>query len=1353
MTEITVIETAPILSDIAALSYEELELVLRQIGDNYPGIESSHFDKLREIISWESKKKALTDKPKLVELILRYVIGFPHVVCVIRGYPEQTIYKPVVRTTAKKPPLPNSIVLTVDKNVFCITRDTSQTYVARKGTEIEVVGVIVAHTHYNITQLRGSSVETFYPLYTANIPSRDLISTGSFSIGRFTSALDTGVSPRASESSAETPSKETPSKETQQMMQRSYLNGHQNEYSVFMFDKTRDQTIGHLFNIVSAIPKYVWNGATEQYAQYNLENRTVAAAKLGRKITPIPLTPSAYLEIGKLAPLLKRIESLIKIKTALSFTDVVYSDLASVGLENAWFIAQHTGADSAKIAELFATYQTKRARAELIREIERKKLDDIYLISLYKLVVGEKLGKARYLQFASKIDPNITSAEAKKLLTTGEQKIVDLEIKRKNNYYNAVITNKCPHIKTLSQFRRARDDRVLKRVMGELEKFFQLSGPKGAVGNSKRNINPKSRVSATGAAAPRNQKKRGFAAHKSLDLPKEMIGCNNCGFDLLCPHVHELTQLRLERAGYRNIRGAMEKYIDKMPVQGSFFCSICGEVIVSREEFEESEVPRAAEFDESDEIRKLLYAEFRLINSYLTFSAVMNVPAFIKNGIEACYMFLFEIEKELLRIKSNTAVEIKNKLKLFTTILAFAYIVHVIESNDFSSVIQFKNMKPSKKITDYLTFAVRKAVDMRSVVMNEITGANSVFVKNKLVERYRVFRQGGAIPLALSDAESLVYVGLYTDPVYWYYNYVLSIDRRQYIGWNIPKVMGASLAELKDKPIYASVNTPKISKWHTSGFDTVSQWKGKSYGAEQTYQAGLEGNTARVWEMFHKYISQKMYQLQLYTSDGLNSAFEKLHAEGRKLIETENKLYSWKTASTMRPRLLLEAKQNKRFALSEMCLGRIYDEYGRRHKWDTFIDSKKHAHSNADLADAIQKELKIQIVDVQCSICKVLKSKTCDLDEKKIKHALSERTFIQNFFKFFENRCPAGGLHEYSESKCKKCSYDQIEFPASAVSYPLDKTAGAYLTKYKPKYESELKLIASTEEELTPQKKITRGIPHEKFVQKYQYNFNVLLDVSNKLSVDVNLLTALGDTFKKDYKEVKSGKYVPREPTTRWNHRVEIVDSYVKLLITDYNRLRHYHKIHRPSSAHKLMLEKSGISKFDYNKLSDMLPSIFDDYYTKLVSFKRAGKPAQTLNFVIESLCAMLMKIYRDKNPKTRKLREAYAKYMIDRVLTNERNITKHERFDWTVMTVRGDKLFSEDDRDSNTSKADDAVSMSGVDLDELDEEERAAITDTSTMFDTSAYDVEDSPYGGDGDDGDDGEDNGMFKAVGYGID
>jgi hypothetical protein len=177
------------------------------------------------------------------------------------------------------------------------------------------------------------------------------------------------------------------------------------------------------------------------------------------------------------------------------------------------------------------------------------------------------------------------------------------------------------------------------------------------------------------------------------------------------------------------------------------------------------------------------------------------------------------------------------------------------------------------------------------------------------------------------------------------------------------------------------------------------------------------------------------------------------------------------------------------------------------------------------------------------------------------------------------------------------------------------------------------------------------------------------------------------------------------------------------------------------------MIEKSAIGRFELNNLPTLLPDIFVPYTNKLRSIQVAGKPKHALEFAIETLCDTIMRIYKNADTKTKKLREEYITYILARITNNERVLTKHGRFSWDVFSKRGTKLYSEDSSDSNTRIDEDAANMGNIDLDEMNDEERAEFTDTSSLFDTSAYDMEDGVYG------DDDEDNGAFKSEGYGMD
>lgn len=1344
MTEITVIETESLLANVDTLSTEELELIFGQISENYPNIDKSYFDSLRDLVIEEATHTNASTKPSLEELILRSIPMHARVALVIRQIPQQRIYQPLVRTTTKKQDLPFSITIKTNTRVWCIDAGSGLGYVAAPNTPIEVVGVIVADTIRNITNNCVSSVWEFYPRETANINDKYLLSNGSYAIERFTPSLSPwfAARPQAIDCGSSPP---TPPRVLEWLTHNGANNPH---IHVCMFDKNRASTLDRLFDFIAINATYMRGKPALEYAAYTISSharKIIGRPRISKMEPPITISPTvSHIDLSKTKVLITRIEPILGIRVSDVFSDNLLSDLYSAGIARLWFAALQKGVDSDEVKSIISTYITHETRIGMLALTQKRKLNDIYEISEILVATEEKLGRPRYLELKRTIDPNLSSKDVRALLSKSEQKIVDLEIARKENYHKAITTNTCPHVGISRKWRRAVDDRIGKQLLKDLEAFFANSK---AV--AKANINPQSRVSASGG---RDNVGSSRIVKPSIDTTS-MITCNNCGYDIMCPHIHELKNLQYSRTNFKLIRASMEKYIDAIPLQGSFYCSICGEIIISKEEMESDEIPREERVDMGDKLYQMLNAEFRLVNSYLTFSAAVNVGAWIRSGVNACYVFMFEIEKAMLRIKSQSEEEIQNKLKLYSTITTFAWIVHFIESNDYNSYVAFKRMKPSNKITDYLTYAMKKIMDMRNVVISAVPGANTTFVKNKLLERYRDFKRIGPNVLQLSDIDANTFMILHHDPVYWWYNFIFSVAKQSQIAWEIPTIMGKSLEKLKDGELYGHVVIPtaEITKWKSGDSTTANKWvsnRDSVVGAASVFEKGVPANIAAAFELFRRSQSQKQWREYLYVGTSFNPAFNKYYAEGQALLEREAILYSFKKATTIRSRNLGATNPHLRFKLGAPLLGRKYDENGIPHKWDIFVGSNSAntpaVYSRAELATSIMRNAQVTVVDIKCSVCGVLKSETAKLSNTKIRTALDRIAHTRNFFKFFENRCPVGGIHEYeNDNQCGKCVWDRSTYPAFATSGLPSKSAVVFMDKYLSNYTTEVKSM-DTLEELPPPPRIPQI--DEKFASGFKPQFSILLDVSNKFKVNINVLTTLGDTLLRNWDDILAGKITTSTPTERWDWRIGVVDNYINLLNIDYNQLRHYANINSPSIEHRMMIEKSKISRFELNKLPEMLPNIFANHHNKLRSLRFSNKPKLALDFATETLCGMLIMIYRDNNTTTKKLREDYIEYFISLIVRNEKVLTEYKKFSWDVYTKRGDKIYSDDTTDSNTSIADINVDMANIDLDELNDEERAEITDTSSLFDTSAYDMEDSVY-------DDDEDDGMFNAVGYGLD
>jgi hypothetical protein len=147
-------------------------------------------------------------------------------------------------------------------------------------------------------------------------------------------------------------------------------------------------------------------------------------------------------------------------------------------------------------------------------------------------------------EIARKPSITVSAKNVLELLKQSERKPVELEFERRAKYLEAVLNNKCPHVKLYRQFRLAKTDEKSRQYYGELKKFF-----------------------------------------KNPTTDSGMITCNNCSFDIICPHMRDFTELEFQGKLYSEIKAKLTKYIDKSVTKDSYYCKICGEMISTLEAF------------------------------------------------------------------------------------------------------------------------------------------------------------------------------------------------------------------------------------------------------------------------------------------------------------------------------------------------------------------------------------------------------------------------------------------------------------------------------------------------------------------------------------------------------------------------------------------------------------------------------------------------------------------------------------------------------------------------------------------------------------------------------------------------
>src|SRR5581483_7208948 len=298
------------------------------------------------------------------------------------------------------------------------------------------------------------------------------------------------------------------------------------------------------------------------------------------------------------------------------------------------------------------------------------------------------------------------------------------------------------------------------------------------------------------------------------------------------------------------------------------------------------------------------------------------------------------------------------------------------------------------------------------------------------------------------------------------------------------------------------------------------------------------------------------------------------------------------------------------------------------------------------------------IVDQKCGTCGVKLSEVGKIVSGAVATALSLKFELSNFFKFYENRCPKGGFHEYSGDTCKKCGMVK------------GKTDAAKFAEYKTIYEKEREeMKAEVVEEVAAEdqtRKISPDVP--KKYESWSPDFNAFLSLATIASVPVNAISALGATEKVEYSDILNEKFVPPDPKSSVDTRIYVIAAMVKLLITEYNNLRYFYTLAKPMPELAKLIDESGLEKAQIAGLDSLLPSIYDGFSESLDYFRDTGTPKVVLEFCLQSLVDRCLAIYNLKQHATTKLRQSFVVYFVGKIIKEDELQSLPGQVNWNVF-------------------------------------------------------------------------------------
>ena len=917
------------------------------------------------------------------------------------------------------------------------------------------------------------------------------------------------------------------------------------------------------------------------------------------------------------------------------FTDVYHESLIAAiygrNLADVYNNSIVDGIDSSVVQNRLTTYRNRISRAKFLSKLKGEKDAREILNSTYRTIVESKLGKTRAaeIQKLAKNDPlTYQTSGILSFLKPNERKVIELEHQKQIDYVNAVIGNKCPHVELYRKLRKSIDVYSMKANLTALSKYY--SKPKEG----------------------------------------QMIKCNNCSFNILCPHYDEYITLITESD--RMIKVKLSKYVGtgESARNRDTFCRICGEVLTSIEALEglSEDVPEYMD----EELRNFIWSEVAISMKFFKFGPLIDVGKVISKVRDGIYTYIFNVEKQILRSKTTTADEVKARKRLFTAIYAYAYMVHLMMSNVRSGAITlhgFKIAEARKMIPELIKRGIELIMVSRVTTIREIPGISVDIIKNMMINAYKEISSEGVVEV---KEETVYDKQIDLDPVFNAAFGIMLMDMIQ-SGKNITAIMKKNLysslqesilsaKKTSDKTIFDSVL--KLLKWNTGAFDSLKMPVGT--GVASVYSSALGGYIAKSHNIIAEYIRGGLF----YRNESeYVSQYEELESAIADVRSKEKCLERYKALSYSRVFSKLTRPEHK-FRDQNMSIGRIFDEEGKPHVWSIFVyDGTEHKeYTAADIGKLVSsgKFFDQASTDKKCSVCGVLRSQVNDLNTEKIEESLHAISTLDNFFRFYETRCPKGDLHVYSDTiTCTKCG---ITVGSDANT----KGSMGIFRQYKSVYIKDRDTVTTPviiRETRTNAKSDANN--YEEEYKSFAPNFSVVTELADKLKVNQKLLLALGATEKIEYNDIISGKYIPPEVEEINAPRVYTLDAYIRTLYIEWNQLRIFYRYQKPNNELNKLIDASGVSRQDLQNIMATLPDIYDDYTRRLEYVKRHLKPRDIIGFCLQVFCEKVLSILSADGPGA-KLAALFAEYIVKKILRNDELVSKPGYFSWSV--IFGDK-------------------------------------------------------------------------------
>ncbi len=626
-----------------------------------------------------------------------------------------------------------------------------------------------------------------------------------------------------------------------------------------------------------------------------------------------------------------------------------------------------------------------------------------------------------------------------------------------------------------------------------------------------------------------------------ITLVKEttFLKCNVCGFDAICPHkIYMRTH---------DIKLTSKYFSDQsLQTQNDVYshCTICGEVLETLESNDEFRMFSRGkmilkEFQDSPVIGALKKELNFVIRNHIEFKNMINIVVYTNTVVSNLAEYLDVIYDDILKAKTMNDEQKSMKLHLYAAIYVYAFICKTLESSlirkDYGFIGLSVTGDSSNNIIEIVKFALGILLKNKETMISMF----DIDVKQEFSTAFKKF--SNKYSAKISEKETKIQ-DFTSDPLYLYFWYALFLD--------------FILTTGKSRKFFVAIEpyAPESMKYILNiDLDDNIKKKRKKKLVSTKIKGGGEISGG---------------QLVIYTK----SLYDELRSAAFKWIDKKNPFHNYLKMSY---EYILNFVKTKQYLKDIESID--YSQYFEIKKLeDMFSNIMKWFRLKIYLTWTFRIDnyylIEINFVNINrgyayCptgehhsytqNVCNRCKWDRTIIPTNVDISLITEKNEYNDFWKFFEFRCPEGFLHKYSKTFgnnhthyiCDKCGYNKnynLSHNRNEISEK--NQSSLYYKKYKPKYLATDNILVDI---IHPDYKLLL-----QSTEQLDYTNDNLIKLSTILKIDHTILFNLGLNESINEEDFKAGR-----KTDIGISRTYRLLGYMNRIISEYFIVKNIEKV------------------------------------------------------------------------------------------------------------------------------------------------------------------------------------------------